>query len=144
MIESEGVVGIGIYSGNARRDHEIGREARKRGAWVIFQSIHATLFLGEGIRRAAHSAVRGDGHVIRPQAIVDSPGALARCYIPGPANRVPVALKTLRQMRMHRDRERPNAKIGRVRRSGGGTRAVDCSSGNRNLRFPESDSASLH
>jgi hypothetical protein len=30
------VVGIGIHTGNARRGYEIGREARKRGAWVVF------------------------------------------------------------------------------------------------------------
>src|SRR5213076_2515860 len=38
------VVGIGIHTGNALRGYEIGRQARERGAWVVFGGIHATLF----------------------------------------------------------------------------------------------------
>src|SRR6188508_2206252 len=41
------VVGIGIHTSNARRGYEIGREARKRGAWVVFGGIHPTLYPNE-------------------------------------------------------------------------------------------------
>ena len=30
------VVGIGIHTGNALRGYELGRELRRRGAWVVF------------------------------------------------------------------------------------------------------------
>ena len=59
------VVGIGIHTGNARRGYEIGRELRRRGAWVVFGGIHATLFPDEVIEHgAAHAVVRGDGDVV--------------------------------------------------------------------------------
>jgi radical SAM superfamily enzyme YgiQ (UPF0313 family) len=66
------VVGIGIHTGNARRGYEIGRQARERGAWVVFGGIHATLFPDEAMSHgAAHAVVRGDGDVIWPQVIED-------------------------------------------------------------------------
>ena len=66
------VVGIGIHTGNARRGYELGREAARRGAWVVFGGIHATLFPDEAITHgAAHAVVRGDGDVIWPQVIDD-------------------------------------------------------------------------
>src|SRR5256885_4506982 len=66
------VVGIGIHTGNARRGYEIGREVRKRGAWVVFGGIHATLFPEEAaLHGAAHSVVRGDGDIIWPQVVSD-------------------------------------------------------------------------
>ena len=43
-LEPGDVVGIGIHTGNALRGYEIGRQARARGAWVIFGGIHATLY----------------------------------------------------------------------------------------------------
>src|SRR5499427_3792797 len=71
-IDSGDVVGIGIHTGNARRGYEIGREARKRGAWVIFGGIHATLFPDEAaVHGDAHAVVRGDGDVIWPQVVQD-------------------------------------------------------------------------
>jgi len=71
-IDPGDVVGIGIHTGNARRGYEIGREARKRGAWVVFGGIHATLFPDEAASHgAAHSVVRGDGDVIWPQVVHD-------------------------------------------------------------------------
>jgi len=71
-IEPGDVVGIGIHTGNARRGYEIGREARQRGAWVVFGGIHATLFPDEAATHgAAHSVVRGDGDVIWSQVIAD-------------------------------------------------------------------------
>jgi radical SAM superfamily enzyme YgiQ (UPF0313 family) len=66
------VVGIGIHTGNARRGYELGREARRRGAWVVFGGIHATLFPDEAATHGtAHAVVRGDGDVIWPQVIDD-------------------------------------------------------------------------
>jgi radical SAM superfamily enzyme YgiQ (UPF0313 family) len=66
------VVGIGIHTGNALRGYEIGREARARGAWVVFGGIHATLFPQEaGTHGAAHAVVRGDGDVIWPRVVRD-------------------------------------------------------------------------
>src|SRR5262249_6851495 len=59
------VVGIGIHTGNARRGYEIGREVRRRGAWVVYGGIHATLFPDEAVEHgAAHAVVRGDGDVV--------------------------------------------------------------------------------
>ena len=37
------VVGIGIHTGNALRGYEIGRQARQRGAWVMFGGTRAGL-----------------------------------------------------------------------------------------------------
>jgi radical SAM superfamily enzyme YgiQ (UPF0313 family) len=71
-IDPGDVVGIGIHTGNARRGYEIGREVRKRGAWVVFGGIHATLFPDEAASHGgAHSVVRGDGDVIWPQVVHD-------------------------------------------------------------------------
>jgi radical SAM superfamily enzyme YgiQ (UPF0313 family) len=71
-IDPGDVVGIGIHTGNALRGYEIGREARQRGAWVVFGGIHPTLFPDEAaIQGGAHSVVRGDGDVIWPQVIDD-------------------------------------------------------------------------
>jgi radical SAM superfamily enzyme YgiQ (UPF0313 family) len=71
-IDPGDVVGIGIHTGNALRGYEIGREARQRGAWVVFGGIHPTLFPDEAATHgAAHAVVRGDGDVIWPQVIAD-------------------------------------------------------------------------
>src|SRR6478672_4409730 len=66
------VVGIGINTGNALRGYEIGREARARGAWVVFGGIHATLFPDE-VREhgGAHAVVKGDGDHVWPQVLID-------------------------------------------------------------------------
>src|SRR6266481_9073238 len=59
------VVGIGIHTSNALRGYEVGRQARARGAWVVFGGIHATLFPDEPREHgAAHSVVRGDGDLV--------------------------------------------------------------------------------
>jgi tRNA A37 methylthiotransferase MiaB len=61
------VVGIGIHTGNALRGYEIGTEARRRGASVVFGGIHATLYPDEARELGgAHSIVRGDGDVVWP------------------------------------------------------------------------------
>jgi radical SAM superfamily enzyme YgiQ (UPF0313 family) len=66
------VVGIGIHTGNALRGYEIGREARARGAWVVFGGIHATLFPQEVQEHgAAHAVVRGDGDLIWSRVVRD-------------------------------------------------------------------------
>jgi hypothetical protein len=71
-IEPGDVVGIGIHTGNARRGYEIGREVRRRGAWVVFGGIHATLFPDEAIEHGtAHAVVRGDGDVIWPRVVAE-------------------------------------------------------------------------
>ena len=46
-IAAADVVGIGIHTGNAWRGYEIPRDARQRGAWVVYGGIHATLFPDE-------------------------------------------------------------------------------------------------
>src|SRR5262245_704719 len=64
-IEPGDVVGIGIHTGNAHRGYAIGREARERGAWVVYGGIHATLFPDEAhTHGGAHSVVRGDGDLM--------------------------------------------------------------------------------
>ncbi len=58
------VVGISIHTGNALRGYEIGLMARRRGAWVVFGGIHATLYPEEAHRLGgAHAVVKGDGDV---------------------------------------------------------------------------------
>ena len=64
-LEEGDVVGIGIHTGNALRGYEVGRMARKRGAYVIFGGIHATLYPEEALDLGqAHGVVKGDGDVV--------------------------------------------------------------------------------
>jgi radical SAM superfamily enzyme YgiQ (UPF0313 family) len=71
-IEPGDVVGIGIHTGNARRGYEIGREVRRRRAWVVFGGIHATLFPNEAVEHGmAHAVVRGDGDAVWSRVIED-------------------------------------------------------------------------
>jgi radical SAM superfamily enzyme YgiQ (UPF0313 family) len=66
------VIGIGIHTGNALRGYAIGVEARRRGAWVVYGGIHATLFADEAMSHgAAHAVVRGDGDLIWAQVVED-------------------------------------------------------------------------
>ena len=66
------VVGIGIHTGNALRGYAIGCEARRRGAWVVYGGIHATLFADEAASHgAAHAVVRGDGDLIWARVVED-------------------------------------------------------------------------
>jgi len=76
------VVGIGIHTGNALRGYEIGREARARGAWVVFGGIHATLFPDEPHSHGgAHAVVKGDGDRVWELVVADCmAGAPARIY----------------------------------------------------------------
>jgi radical SAM superfamily enzyme YgiQ (UPF0313 family) len=65
VIQNGDVVGIGIHSGNALRGYKLGRQARQRGAFVVFGGIHATLYPEESHTHGhAHAVVQGDGDVI--------------------------------------------------------------------------------
>jgi radical SAM superfamily enzyme YgiQ (UPF0313 family) len=66
------VVGIGIHTANALRGYTIGRQARARGAFVVFGGIHSTLFPDE-VREhgGAHAVVSGDGDLVWPLVLAD-------------------------------------------------------------------------
>ncbi len=71
-IGSGDIVGIGIHTFNALRGYEIGREARKRGATVIFGGIHPTLYPEESYELGgAHAVVKGDGDLIWASVLGD-------------------------------------------------------------------------
>ena len=71
-IQRGDAVGISIHTANALRGYEIGTLARKRGAYVIFGGIHATLYPEEARQLGgAHSIVTGDGDVAWPNALAD-------------------------------------------------------------------------
>jgi radical SAM superfamily enzyme YgiQ (UPF0313 family) len=76
------VVGIGIHTFNALRGYEIGREARKRGAYVVFGGIHPTLYSEECFELGnAHAAVRGDGDLVWSTVLADvQKGTLQSLY----------------------------------------------------------------
>jgi radical SAM superfamily enzyme YgiQ (UPF0313 family) len=76
------VVGIGIHTANAYRGYEIGRQARQRGAWVVYGGIHSTLYPAETREHGgAHAVVRGDGDLVWSQALADcAAGTPAEVY----------------------------------------------------------------
>jgi len=76
------IVGIGIHTGNALRGYEIGKDARARGAIVVFGGIHATLYPDEAHELGgANTVVRGDGDVIWPFVLDQAvQGLLQRQY----------------------------------------------------------------
>jgi len=46
--------------------------ARRRGAWVIYGGIHATLFPEEALERGeAHAVVKGDGDIAWGKVVTD-------------------------------------------------------------------------
>lgn len=64
------VVGIGIHTANARRGFAVGREARARGAKVVYGGIHSTLYPEEALELGeADAVVKGDGDVVWGQVI---------------------------------------------------------------------------
>jgi radical SAM superfamily enzyme YgiQ (UPF0313 family) len=66
------IVGIGIHTFNALRGYEIGREARERGAYVVFGGIHPTLYPDEARELGrAHAVVKGDGDLVWASVIAD-------------------------------------------------------------------------
>ncbi|MEO7146058.1 MAG: radical SAM protein [Bryobacteraceae bacterium] len=81
-IKAGDVVGIGIHTGNAFRGLQIGRQARERGAYVVYGGIHATLYPEEALEMGgAHAVVKGDGDVIWEKVLDDcAKGAPARIY----------------------------------------------------------------
>src|SRR5437016_6545365 len=81
-ISAGDIVGIGIHTGNALRGYEIGKLARKRGAYVVFGGIHATLFPDEAYEHGgAHAVVKGDGDQVWATVVGDCPVAQpARVY----------------------------------------------------------------
>jgi tRNA A37 methylthiotransferase MiaB len=73
VLQPGDVAGIGIHTGNALRGYEVGREARARGATVIYGGIHATLYPDEAREQGqAHAVVRGDGDLVWSQAVADA------------------------------------------------------------------------
>ena len=71
-VSSGDVVGIGIHTANAHRGYELGRQARARGAWVVYGGIHATLFPDEARDYGqAHAVVKGDGDRVWGTVIAD-------------------------------------------------------------------------
>ena len=76
------VVGIGIHTGNALRGYRLGRDARARGATVVFGGIHATLYPDEAFEHgAAHTVVKGDGDLIWSSVLADrAAGTLQPLY----------------------------------------------------------------
>ena len=66
------VVGIGIHTANALRGMEVGRLARKRGAWVIYGGVHASLHPEEAHELGgAHAVVKGDGDQVWKRVLAD-------------------------------------------------------------------------
>ena len=71
-IQPGDAVGIGIHTGNALRGYELGVLARRRGAFVVFGGIHATLYPEEAHDLGgAHVVVKGDGEVVWKSVLAD-------------------------------------------------------------------------
>jgi hypothetical protein len=71
-VEPGDVVGIGIHTANALRGYTIGRDAKARGATVVYGGIHATLYPDEArTHGAADTVVKGDGELIWPRVLAD-------------------------------------------------------------------------
>jgi radical SAM superfamily enzyme YgiQ (UPF0313 family) len=71
-IQQGDIVGIGIHTANALRGYEIGKQARERGAYVVFGGIHATLYPAEAHELGgAHAVVKGDGDVVWAKVLSD-------------------------------------------------------------------------
>ena len=79
------VMGLGIHTGNALRGYELGTEARKRGAIVVYGGIHATLYPEEAQSLGgAHAVVKGDGDQMWPIVLEDAArGTLKPVYEAG-------------------------------------------------------------
>jgi radical SAM superfamily enzyme YgiQ (UPF0313 family) len=72
QVQPGDVVGIGIHTSNALRGYAVGKEARERGAFVVFGGIHAGLFPDEACRLGgAHAVVKGDGDRIWAKVLED-------------------------------------------------------------------------
>jgi radical SAM superfamily enzyme YgiQ (UPF0313 family) len=83
-IQQGGAIGIGIHTANALRGYEIGKMARKRGAYVIFGGIHATLYPEEALELGgAHSVVKGDGDIVWAKALADCQNGMPQTVYAG-------------------------------------------------------------
>ena len=72
IVEPGDVCGIGIHTGNALRGYEVGRELRRRGAWVVYGGIHATLYPDEALSVGeGHAVVKGDGDLVWSRVVGD-------------------------------------------------------------------------
>ena len=82
QLKAGDVVGLGIHTGNALRGYEVGREARSRGAYVVYGGIHATLYPDEAhTLGGAHSVVKGDGDGVWGSVVADcAAGTPKRVY----------------------------------------------------------------
>ncbi len=61
------------------RGYEVGRQARERGAWVVYGGIHATLFPEEPREHGgAHAVVKGDGDIVWAEGRARLPRGTAR------------------------------------------------------------------
>jgi len=85
QLEPGDIVGIGIHTLNALRGYEVGRQARERGAYVVFGGVHATLYPEEAHELGgAHSVVKGDGDVVWGSVVADcAAGRPGRIYEAG-------------------------------------------------------------
>jgi radical SAM superfamily enzyme YgiQ (UPF0313 family) len=84
QVRAGDVVGVGIHTTNALRGYEVGREARKRGAWVVFGGIHAGLYPDEAERLGgAHAVVRGDGDVVWKTVLEDCAAGRPKSFYSG-------------------------------------------------------------
>jgi radical SAM superfamily enzyme YgiQ (UPF0313 family) len=78
------VVGIGIHTSNALRGYEIGRQARARGAFVVFGGIHASLYPEEAREHGhAHAVVTGDGDLVWPEVLAGCAGGAPQPFYAG-------------------------------------------------------------
>jgi radical SAM superfamily enzyme YgiQ (UPF0313 family) len=75
MADPGDIVGVGISSGNCTAGYRVLREAKSRGATVIFGGIHCTIFPDEPLRMGADAVVTGNGDAIWGRVLED---ALAR------------------------------------------------------------------
>ncbi|HUF47318.1 MAG TPA: radical SAM protein [Vicinamibacterales bacterium] len=83
-IDAGDVVGISIHTGNALRGYAIGREARARGAYVVYGGIHATLYPDEARERGqAHAIVSGDGDLIWSSVLADCQAGQPKAFYDG-------------------------------------------------------------
>jgi radical SAM superfamily enzyme YgiQ (UPF0313 family) len=72
LVEPGDIVGIGISSGNCTAGYRVLREAKARGATVVFGGIHSTIFPNEPLRMGADAVVTGNGDVIWSKVVRDA------------------------------------------------------------------------
>lgn len=73
QIQPGDVVGIGVHTANVLRGMEVGRQARERGATVVYGGIHATLYPEELQELGgAHAVVKGDGDEVWATVLADA------------------------------------------------------------------------